>query len=117
MYKENYWNKKSYIFKMTIKLEDFNIAPKSNWAILNQWWQFYFRLFCFNSTLIKNNSVLTLILQKTTTRISYFCVTSKDILSIIKSLDSSKSREYSNVSIKMIKISSDSVTIHLKNIF
>ena len=41
----------------------------------------------------------------------------KDILSIIKSLDSSKPHGCDNISIKMIKICSESVTIPLKIIF
>ena len=52
-------------------------------------------------------------------RISYFHVTNKDILSIIKSLalDSHESHGYDNVSVKMIKICSESVTIPSKIIF
>ena len=68
-------------------------------------------------TPIKNNSVLPPLLYKTNTRINSFRVTNKDILSIIKSLDSSKSHGFDNISIKMIKICSESVTIPLKIIF
>ena len=66
---------------------------------------------------IKHNSVLPPLLYKTNTRINSFRVTNKDILSIIKSLDSSKSHGFDNISIKMIKICSESVTIPLKIIF
>ena len=43
-----------------------------------------------------------------------FPVTKKDILLIIKSLDSTKIYKYSNVSLKKIKICSESVDIPLK---
>ena len=56
-------------------------------------------------------------LYQTNTRIYSFCVTNENILAIIKSLDSSKSRGYHHISIKMIKICSESVTIPLKIIF
>ena len=92
---------------MTTKLEHSITARKTYWAILN-------RLVCYKKipaipsqatakkeifliTLLfiyahlKNNSVLPPLLYKTKTRIKSFHVTSKDILSIIKSLDSSKS--------------------------
>ena len=65
----------------------------------------------------KSNSVLPPLLYNTNTRINYFRVTNQDILSIIKSLDSSKSHGYDNISIKMIKNSNESVTIPLKIIF
>ena len=68
-------------------------------------------------TLIKNNSVLPPLLYKTNTRVNYFCVTNKDILSIIKSVDSSKSHGFDNISVKMIKICSESVTIPITIIF
>ena len=57
------------------------------------------------------------LLYKTNTRINSFRFTNKDILSIIKSLDSRKSHGCDNISIEMIKICSESVTIPLKIIF
>ena len=68
-------------------------------------------------TPIKNNSGLPPFIYKTNTSIHYFCVTNKNILSIINSLDSSKAHGYDNMSIKMIKICDESVTIPLKIIF
>ena len=126
--------KKNYILKMTTKLEHSNAAPKTYWAILNH---FLYNIFVdssfisdyckkanlFNnvfvsiSTPIKNNSVLPLLLCKTNTRINYCRVTNNDILSIIKSLDSSKSHGCDNISIQMIKICRESVPIPLKIIF
>ena len=67
-------------------------------------------------TPIKNNSVLPPILYKTNTKINSFRVTNKDI-SIIKSLDSSKSHGCDSILIQMIKICSESVTIPFKIIF
>ena len=46
---------------------------------------------------MKNNSVLSVLLYKTNTRINYFRVTNKDIPSLIKSLDSSKLHGYDNI--------------------
>ena len=127
---------------MTTKLEYSNAAPKTYWAILNRLLYnkkipaipplfvdgsfisgYYKKANIFNNffvsicTLIKNNSVLPPLLYKTNNRINSFCVTNKDILSIIKSLDSSKPHGYDNISIKMIKICRESITIPLKIIF
>ena len=65
----------------------------------------------------KKNSVLPPLLYKSNTKINYFRVTNKDILPIIKSLDTSKSHGFDNISIKMINICSESVTIPLKTTF
>ena len=46
-----------------------------------------------------------------------FKVTESDILSIIKSLDSTKAHGYDNLSIRMIKMCSESITLSLKIIF
>ena len=62
-------------------------------------------------------SVLPPFLYETNTRINSFRVTNKDMLTIIKLLHSSKSHGYDNISIRMIKICNESVTIHLKTIF
>ena len=43
-----------------------------------------------------------------------FKVTESDILSIIKSLDSTKAHGYDNLSIRMIKMCSESITLSLK---
>ena len=108
--------KRNYILKMTTKLEHSNAAPKTYWAILNRLLYnkkvpaippLFFdgsfisgyckKAILFNNffvsicTPIKNNSVSPPLLYKTNTRINSFHVTKKDILSIIKSLDSSKS--------------------------
>ena len=133
--------KKNYILKMTTKLEYSNAAPKTYWAILNRLLynkkipaipplfvdgsfisdyckkaNLFNNFFVSICTPIKNNSVLPPLLYKTNTRINSFHVTNKDILSIIKSLDSSKLHGF-DISIKMIKICSESVTIPLKIIF
>ena len=46
-----------------------------------------------------------------------FKVTESDISSIIKSLDCTKAHGYDNLSIRMIKIYSESITLPLKIIF
>ena len=134
--------KKNYIFKMTSKLEDSNTASKTYWSILNRFLynkkipstpplladgsfisDFSEKANLFNNffasvcTLIKNNSRLPSFIYKTNTRIHSFCVTNKDILSIISSLNSSKGHGYDNISIKIIKICNEAVTIPLKIIF
>ena len=54
---------------------------------------------------------------KSNTRINYFNVTESDILSIIKSLDSTIAHGYEKLSIRMIKMSTESITLPLKIIF
>ena len=127
---------------MTTKLEHSNTVSKTYWSMLNR--LLYNKMipaipplfvdgsfisdYCkkenlFNNffvsicTPIKNNSILPPLLYKTNTRINSFRVTNRYVLSIIKSLDSSKSYGYDNISIKKIKICSETVTIHLKIIF
>ena len=114
---------------MTTKLEDSITAPKTYWAILNGLLYSkkipavpplfvegsFISDYCKNASLfnnfsvsictpITNDSVLPPLIYKTNIRISSFRVTNKDMLSIIKSLDSSKSHRYDNLSIKMIKL-------------
>ena len=128
--------------KITTKLEHSNTAPKTYWSILNcllydkkvpaipilfvdgsvisdycKKSRLFNNFFVSICTPIKNNSVLPLLLYKTSTRINSFRVTRKDIISIIKSLDSRKSHGYDDISMKMIKICGESVTIPLKIIF
>ena len=50
-------------------------------------------------------------------QVNSFKVTESDILSIIKALDSTKPHGYDNLSIRMIKICSESITLPLKIIF
>ena len=54
---------------------------------------------------------------KSNTRINYFNVTESDILSIIKSLDSTIAHGYEKLSIRMIKMSTELITLPLKIIF
>ena len=65
----------------------------------------------------KNASVLPPFSYKTNTRLHPFKVTESDVLSIIKSLDSTKAHGYDNLSIRMIKMCSESITLPLKIIF
>ena len=134
--------KNNYILKMTSKLEDSNTAPKTYWSILNRFLYnkkipaippllvdgTFISDFCekaklFNNffasicTPIKNNSTLPPLTYKTITRINCFHVANKDVLLIINSLDSSIAHGYDNISVKMIKLCNDSITIPLKIIF
>ena len=77
------------------------------------------QIFCFASicTPIKNASALVPFSYKTNTNIDSFKVTESDILSIVKSLDSIKAHVCDNLSIRMIKMCSESITLPLKIIF
>ena len=125
----------NYKLKMTTKLEHSTTAPKTYWAILNRLLYnkkipatpplfvdgSFISDYCKKANLFNNffvsiciPCVLPLFFYKTNTRINSFHVTNKGILSIIKSLDSNKSHRYDNISIKIIKVCSESVTIPLK---
>ena len=54
---------------------------------------------------------------RTNTRIKSFNISEKDILSIIKSLDPTKAHGCDSLSIKMIQICNEVITISLKLIF
>ena len=134
--------KNTYILKMSKKLEDPKSAPKTYWTILNRLIynkkiptipplfvngnfvsDFSVKANLFNEfyasicTPIKNSSVLPPLRYRTNKKLSYFSVSEKDILLIIKALDSSKAHGYDNLSIKMIKLCEKSITIPLKLIF
>ena len=59
----------------------------------------------------------TTFLYRTNARITSFHVTKEDILVILKTYDSSKAYGRDNISIKMIKICGESITVSLKIIF
>ena len=54
---------------------------------------------------------------RTNARITSFDITDEDISLIIKNLDPAKAHDCDNISIKMIKICSESLTVPLKIIF
>ena len=56
-------------------------------------------------------------IPRTNTKITSFYVTKEDILLITKNLDSTKAHGLDNISIKMIKIWGESITVPLKIIF
>ena len=68
-------------------------------------------------TPIQNSRVLPPLKYGTSKKLNSFSVFEKDILLIIKALDSSKAHEYDNLSIKMIKLCEESIAIPLKIIF
>ena len=127
---------------MTTKVEDSNTAPKTYLAILiassaiksSLLYHLYLQMIVLFQAIakkanlfkkflasvytpIKNNSVLPPLLYKTNTRITSFLVSNKDILSIIYSLDSSRSHGYVIVSVRMLKNCKESVTIPFKILF
>ena len=68
-------------------------------------------------TPIDNKSCLPSFSHRTGSRIKSFHVTKNDILAIIKTLDPNKAHGCDNISVKMIKICSQSLTLPLKVIF
>ena len=131
--------KKNYILDMTSKLADFHTASKTYWNLLNCLlynkkipsipplladgkfvFDFYEKSNIFNKFFasicapIKNASTLPSFSHRTNTRIKSFNLKEKDILSIIKSLDPTKAHGCDNLSIKMIQICNEVITIPLK---
>ena len=134
--------KKMYILTMSKKLEDSKTAPKTYWTILNRLIynkkiptipplfvngnfvsDFSVKANLFNDffasicTPIKNSSVLPPLKYRTNKRLKSFSVSEKNILLIIKALNASKAHGYDNLSIKMIKLCEESITVPLKIIF
>ena len=131
--------KKNYILKMSKKLADFNTSPKTYWNIVKRLLynkkiptippvfvdgkfvlDFCKKANIFNNffvsicTPIDNTSCLPSFSYRTGNMIKSFHVTENDILAIIKTLDPDKARGCDNISIKMIKICSQSLTLPLK---
>ena len=131
--------KKDYILKMIENLADSNTSPKTYWTILNR--LLYIKKlsiipplivigklvsdFCkkanmFNNffasiyTLIDNASYLPSFSYRAASRIKSFQGAENDILAIIKALDPNKIHGCDNISIKMIKICSQSLIFPLK---
>ena len=127
---------------MTSKLADSHTAPKTCSTLLNHLLynkkipaippllvdgksvsEFYEKSNMFNNffasiyTPIKNASTLPSFSYRTNTRIKSFDLTEKNMLSIIKSLDPTKAHGCDNLSIKMIQICKEVITIPLKLIF
>ena len=74
-------------------------------------------LFASICTPIKNSSLLLLFSYRTNARIISFDIMDEDILLIIKNLDPARAHGWDNISIKMIKTCSESLTVPLKMIF
>ena len=134
--------KKNCILKMTKKLADSNTSPKTYWTILNRFLynkklptippllvdgklvsDICKKANIFNNfsasicTPIDNTSCLPSFSYRTGSRIKSFHVTENDILAIIKISDPNKAHGCDNLSIKTIKICSQSLTLPLKIIF
>ena len=136
--KETLEAKNNYILKMTKKLQDPKTAAKTNWAILSRLFykkkvpvipslfvnvKFVYDLYLCNNfftsicTPIKNSSVLPLLSYRTNARITSFDFTEEDTSLIIKNVEPAKDHGCDNISIKMIKICSESLNDPLKIIF
>ena len=128
--------KNNYILKMTTKLQDPKTAAKTYWAILSRllykkkiraipplfvngkfvsdFWEkrnLFNNFFASICTPIKNSSVLPLFSYRYNTRIISFDVMEKDISLIIKNVDPAKAHGCDNISMNMIKICSESLTV------
>ena len=79
--------------------------------------KFFNNYFVSVCTPIKNSSVLPLFSCRTNARITLSNFTEEDISLIIKNLDPAKAHGCDNISIKMIKICSESLTVPLRIIF
>ena len=124
---------------MTKKLQDPKTAAKTCWAILSRLLHKkkipaipplfvngkFVSDFCekanlFNNffasicTPVKNSGLLPLFLYRTSARIILFDITNEDISLIIRNLDPANAHGCGNISIKMIKICSESLTVPLK---
>ena len=78
---------------------------------------FLITFFVSKCTPAKNSSLLPLFSYRINARITSFDITDEDISLIIKNLDPAKAHDCDNISIKMIKICSESLTVPLKIIF
>ena len=78
---------------------------------------FLITFFASICTLIKNSSVLPLFSYRTNARITSFHFAEEDISLKIKNLDLAKAHGCDNISLKMIKICSASLTFTLRIIF
>ena len=135
-------SKRQYILKMTSKLEDDFSAPKTYWTVMNHLLynkeipaipallvdgnfisdfnkkaNLFNNFFASTCTPIKNTSTLPYFSSSRSSRINSFHATENDILLIFKSLDSTKAHGCDNLSIRMIEICNESITIRLKIIF
>ena len=124
--------KNKYILKVTTKHQDPKTAAKMYWAILKlpaisplfvngkfvsdfcEKANLFNNFFASICTPVKNSSVLPLLLYRTNARITSFDIKEEDISLIIKNLDLAKVHGCDNISIKMIKICSESLTVPLK---
>ena len=134
--------KNNYILKMTTKLQDPATAAKTYWVILTRLLykkkipvipplfvngklvsdfcekaNLFNKFFASICTPIKNSSVLPLFSYRINVRITSFDFTEEDIALIIKNLDPPKAHGCDNISTKMIKICSESLTVPLRIIF
>ena len=131
--------KKNYILKMIKKIADSNTAPKTCWTILNRLLynkklptippllvdgkfvsdfcekaNIFNNFFASISTPIGNATCLPSFSYRTSNRSKSFHVTENDIIAIIKTLDPNKAHDCDNISIKIIKIFSQSLILPLK---
>ena len=65
----------------------------------------------------KKLNVLPLFLYRTNARTTWFHFTEKDVSLLIKNLDQAKAHGYDNISVKMVKICSEPLTVPLRIIF
>ena len=134
--------KKKYFFSLGNKLNDPQTGAKSYWSILNKLLQktkiplippilfngtfitnVYNKATLFNNyfadqcTPINNSSMLPPFEYKVNSKIEDISFSEVEIVSIIRSLNSSKAHGWDGISIRMIKICDETIAIPLKIIF
>ena len=134
--------KMGYIQKKSNALNDKNTDPKVYWTILNNFLNnikipsippilasgktitnivekanLCNNFFASQCTLLENTSKLPLLLMKTDKRLNTISFKDSDITSIIKSLKPTKAHGADNISIRMIQLCGDSITLPLTLIF
>ena len=130
-----------YIQKKTNALNDKNTDPKVYWTILNNFLNnikilsippktsgktitntvnkanLFNNFFASQCTPLENTSKLPPLLMKTNNRLNTIFFKDSDITSIIKSLKATKTHGADNISIRMIQLCGDSITLPLTLIF
>ena len=135
-------SKKEYFTKLSNKLSDPQLGPKTYWSILNGILgkvkipaipplivnntfetNFVIKAKMFNDffasqcTVIDNNSTLPQMVYKTNNRLNDITIDHDSIVKIIKNLNTAKAHGWDGISIRMIKICEQSISIPLIIIF
>ena len=118
--------KDKHLAKLSSKIDNPDTAPKTYWSIINRFLnnndfekkaELFNNHFASQSSLVKNASTIPNLEYKTDARLNHLEIHENDILSIIKSLNSSEAHGWDKISIRMIKLCGKTIAIPLKLIF